>query len=65
MMGAEIVPEDIAASFQQSVVEVLVSKTIKAAKAHGVKKIALAEGLPPTVPCGQGCRRHVKGMAFI
>ena len=45
MMGAEIVPEDIAASFQQSVVEVLVSKTIKAAKAHGVKKIALAGGV--------------------
>ena len=39
------VPEDIAASFQQSVVEVLVSKTIKAAKAHGVKKIALAGGV--------------------
>ena len=45
MMGAEIVPEDIAASFQQSVVEVLVSKTIKAARAHGVKKIALAGGV--------------------
>ena len=45
MMGEEIVPEDIAASFQQSVVEVLVSKTIKAARAHGVKKIALAGGV--------------------
>ncbi len=45
MMGAEIVPEDIAASFQQAVVEVLVSKTIKAARAHGVKKIALAGGV--------------------
>ena len=45
MMGGEIVPEDIAASFQQSVVEVLVGKTIKAAKANGVKKIALAGGV--------------------
>ena len=45
MMGEEIVPEDIAASFQQSVVEVLVGKTIKAAKANGVKKIALAGGV--------------------
>lgn len=45
MMGEEIVPEDIAASFQQSVVEVLVGKTIKAARANGVKKIALAGGV--------------------
>ncbi|MBQ2411836.1 MAG: tRNA (adenosine(37)-N6)-threonylcarbamoyltransferase complex transferase subunit TsaD, partial [Anaerotignum sp.] len=45
MMGEPIVPEDIAASFQQSVVEVLVGKTIKAAKANGVKKIALAGGV--------------------
>ncbi len=45
MQGLEIVPNDIAASFQQSVVEVLVSKTIKAAKANGVKQIALAGGV--------------------
>lgn len=36
---------DIAASFQTSVVEVLVNKTIKAAKALGLKKIALAGGV--------------------
>lgn len=45
MQGLEIVPNDIAASFQQSVVEVLVGKTIKAAKANGVKQIALAGGV--------------------
>ncbi|WP_304509027.1 tRNA (adenosine(37)-N6)-threonylcarbamoyltransferase complex transferase subunit TsaD [Anaerotignum sp.] len=45
MMEAEINPEDIAASFQQSVVEVLVSKTIKAAKDRHVSKIALAGGV--------------------
>ena len=45
MMGVELVPEDIAASFQQSVVEVLVEKTIKAAKARGVQKIAMAGGV--------------------
>ncbi|WP_352400263.1 tRNA (adenosine(37)-N6)-threonylcarbamoyltransferase complex transferase subunit TsaD [Anaerotignum sp.] len=45
MMGEEIVPEDIAASFQQSVVEVLVGKTIKAAKDRGVDQIALAGGV--------------------
>lgn len=45
MMNEEIVPEDIAASFQQSVVEVLVAKTIKAAKEKGVERVALAGGV--------------------
>lgn len=45
MMGIEIVPEDIAASFQQAVVEVLVEKTMKAAKDKGVKQVALAGGV--------------------
>lgn len=45
MMEQPIVPEDIAASFQQAVVEVLVTKTIKAAKEKGVSKIALAGGV--------------------
>jgi len=45
MIGEEIVPEDIAASFQQAVVEVLVSKTIKAAKEKAVQKVALAGGV--------------------
>jgi len=45
MIGEEIVPEDIAASFQQAVVEVLVSKTIKAAKEKDVQKVALAGGV--------------------
>ena len=35
MTGGEIVPEDIAASFQYSVVDVLVTKTMKAAKEKG------------------------------
>ncbi len=45
MMNEEIVPEDVAASFQEAVVEVLVNKTIKAAKEKGVQKIALAGGV--------------------
>lgn len=45
MMGNEIVPEDVAASFQKSVVEVLVAKTIKAAKEKGVYKVAMAGGV--------------------
>ncbi len=45
MMGNEIVPEDVAACFQKSVVEVLVAKTIKAAKEKGVDKVAMAGGV--------------------
>ncbi len=45
MMQLPIVPEDIAASFQEAVVEVLVEKTIRAAKDKGVSKVALAGGV--------------------
>lgn len=56
MLGAEIVPEDIAAAFQQAVVEVLVGKTIKAAKAYGVKQIALAGGVASNSALREGMR---------
>lgn len=45
MMGEEIAPNDIAAAFQDSVIDVLVSKTIKAAKEKGIAKIAMAGGV--------------------
>lgn len=45
MMNEEIVPEDIAASFQQAVVEVLVEKTVKAAKERKVNKVVMAGGV--------------------
>lgn len=45
MRGEEIVQADVAASFQEAVVEVIVAKTIKAAKEKGIKKVALAGGV--------------------
>ncbi|MGL4791678.1 MAG: tRNA (adenosine(37)-N6)-threonylcarbamoyltransferase complex transferase subunit TsaD, partial [Anaerotignaceae bacterium] len=45
MMDLEIVVEDVAASFQQAVVEVLVNKTITAAKRVGVSQVAMAGGV--------------------
>ncbi len=45
MMGNTVVPEDVSASFQKAVVEVLVAKTIKASKEKGVSKVALAGGV--------------------
>ncbi len=43
--GEEIVPENLARSFQDVVVDVLVEKTIHAAKAYQVKQIVLAGGV--------------------
>lgn len=45
MKNQEIIPEDIAASFQKAVVDVLVNKTIHAVKKMGVKDVALAGGV--------------------
>lgn len=43
--GEEIKPEDLAASFQESVLDVLVTKTIQAAKEYDVKHVVLAGGV--------------------
>ncbi|MEF9959836.1 MAG: tRNA (adenosine(37)-N6)-threonylcarbamoyltransferase complex transferase subunit TsaD [Niameybacter sp.] len=45
MKGEELPVADIAASFQHTVVEVLVTKTIALAKEKGITKIALAGGV--------------------
>lgn len=50
--GEDIVPEDLACSFQEVAVDVLVSKTLKAAKDYQVKEIIVAGG----VSANQGLR---------
>ena len=45
MKNIEINTADVAASFQESVVDVLVTKTIKAAKEHKIDKVAIAGGV--------------------
>ena len=45
MKGLEVNRADIAASFQAAVVDVLVTKTLEAAKQYGMKKVALAGGV--------------------
>ncbi len=54
--GETIRPEDLAASFQSSVIDVLVTKTIAAAKEHGVKQVLLAGG----VAANKGLRAVLK-----
>ncbi|RFU63133.1 tRNA (adenosine(37)-N6)-threonylcarbamoyltransferase complex transferase subunit TsaD [Peribacillus glennii] len=43
--GENIEPADLAASFQESVIEVLVTKTLQAAQAYDVKQVLLAGGV--------------------
>lgn len=43
--GSEVVPAHVAAGFQQSVVDVLTEKTLRAAKEYGVKQVIAAGGV--------------------
>lgn len=43
--GGAIVPEHVAAGFQQSVIEVLTAKTVRAAKQYDVKQVIAAGGV--------------------
>ena len=47
--GADLTPADIAASFQEAVVDVLVTKTERAAADHGVTQVLLAGGVAANV----------------
>lgn len=54
--GEEIIPENLAASFQSSVVEVLVEKTMRAAREYQVKQIIVAGG----VSANKGLRKGLE-----
>jgi N6-L-threonylcarbamoyladenine synthase len=56
--GEEYSAADIAASFQQAVVDVLIEKTIAAALYHGINKIALAGGVASNSELRRGFKRH-------
>ena len=45
MKGEKVVTADVAASFQQAVVDVLIGNAMAAAEAHGAKRFALAGGV--------------------
>ena len=45
MQGHEVNPNDLAASFQNAVVEALVSRTMLAAKEYGIKEVVIAGGV--------------------
>lgn len=57
MKDEKICVEDIAASFQESVVDVIVSHTIMAAKKYNVKSVALAGGVAANSGIREGMRK--------
>lgn len=59
--GEELNREDLATSFQHAVVDVLVSKTIRAAKEYNVKQIILAGG----VAANSGLRTGLKAAVAV
>ena len=63
MMGEEIHVPDLAASFQNAVVEVLVSRTIEAAKQHGYKRVAIAGGVASNSALRAGMEKACKERA--
>lgn len=65
MMGEEINVPDLAASFQNAVVEVLVSRTIEAAKQHGYKRVAIAGGVASNSALRAGMEKAVKRRAPV
>lgn len=67
MRGEEVNRADIAASFQQAVVDVLVNKTITAAKEYGINKVALAGGVASNsaIRAGMEAACAKEGFAFF
>ena len=67
MMGEEINVPDLAASFQNAVVEVLVSRTIEAAKQLGYKRVAIAGGVASNSALRAGMEKACKeaGIQFF
>lgn len=57
MMGQEIVVADLAASFQNAVVESLVSRAVMAAKEFGYDRLALAGGVASNSALREGMRQ--------
>ena len=60
MKGEEVNRADVAASFQESVVDVLVTRTVEAAKSYGFKNVALAGGVASNSALREGMENACK-----
>jgi N6-L-threonylcarbamoyladenine synthase len=57
MKGIEVNRADVAASFQQAVIDVLTDHAVRAAKDHGCKQLALAGGVAANTGLRENMRR--------
>ena len=57
MKGEEVNRADVAASFQEAVVDVLVTHTVAAAKAYGFKNVAMAGGVASNSALREGMKK--------
>lgn len=64
MKGEEVNKADVAASFQEAVVDVLVSHTIEGAKQLGFKKIAMAGGVASNTALRERMREECKKRGY-
>ncbi len=64
MMGEEIRVEDLAASFQHAVVDVLVSHTVEAARELGYERVAIAGGVASNSALRDEMRKTCKRMGL-
>lgn len=60
--GEEIVPAELAASFQESVIDVLVTKTLRAVKQYEVKQVLLAGGVAANKGLREALSKSFAGM---
>ena len=65
--GEEVRREDIAASFQQAVVDILAGKAVRAAKEQGCGTLALAGGVAANTALREGLRQRAEkaGIRFV
>ncbi|RFU69236.1 tRNA (adenosine(37)-N6)-threonylcarbamoyltransferase complex transferase subunit TsaD [Peribacillus saganii] len=63
--GEKIAPEDLAASFQNSVIEVLTVKTVQAAQQYQVKQVLLAGGVAANKGLRQALSEQFDGMEDV
>ena len=60
MKNEEIIPADVAASFQEAVIDVLVTRTVQAAKDFGMNKVAIAGGVAANSSLRETMERECK-----
>ncbi|MBB6285116.1 tRNA (adenosine(37)-N6)-threonylcarbamoyltransferase complex transferase subunit TsaD [Geobacillus subterraneus] len=63
--GEEIDPKQMAASFQESVVDVLVTKTVQAAKQYRVRQVLLAGGVAANRGLRSALQDNMKGLPDV